>query len=219
MRTSVKALYTVVGLSAVLSSGCASIMSGRHQEVTFQSNPDGATVTVAGRTIGKTPITTALEKKSGQPLIFSKDGYKPVSMTLETRMNSWFWGNIVVGGLIGSSTDGITGSVYEYSPSQYMVSLSPEGSSLLESKTSQSDRQKAKEYIVMGYKDIMADLHRGDGQYLTSLFGLLKIPSDRTEDAIKKLRALEEVYRVIPEFADHVLDLYLPAGTDKGGML
>src|SRR5437879_2243237 len=132
---------------ALGATGCASIVSGRHQEMSFVSNPDGATVSISGRTIGKTPITTTLTKQSGQTLIFSKDGYKPLSMSLETRMDGWFWGNIVLGGPIGSTIDGLSGAVHEYSPSQYMVTLQPEGTSQLESKTSLSERQKAKEFI------------------------------------------------------------------------
>ena len=184
-------------------------MSGRHQEVTFQSNPDGALVTVAGRVIGKTPITTALEKRSGQAIIFSKDGYKQVSMSLETRLNSWFWGNIVCGGLIGSSTDGINGAVYEYSPSQYMVSLPPEGSTSIDSKTSEPVRQKAKDFIVINYQDIVVDLRKGEGQYMTSLMDMLKIPSDAKDQAIKKIRGLSEAYTNISEFADHVVEIYV----------
>jgi len=49
------------GLAAIFLSGCASIMHGTHQDLTFQSNPDNATVTVGGRVIGKTPITTSLK--------------------------------------------------------------------------------------------------------------------------------------------------------------
>src|SRR5947209_8372722 len=97
-----------------IATGCASIMHGGHQELTFNSNPDGATVTVGGRVIGKTPITTSLKKEPGQTLEFSKDGYKPLTMRLETSLDSWFWGNIVLGGFFGSTTDGISGAAHQY---------------------------------------------------------------------------------------------------------
>jgi len=197
---------------AVLSlgiCGCASIMSGRFQEMSFQSNPDGATVTISGKVIGKTPLTTTLKKDSGQSLVFTRDGYKPLSMRLDTRLDSWFWGNIVLGGVIGSSTDGITGAVHEYSPSQYMVTLQAEGTTAVESKVSEPARQKAKEFIVMGYKDIIGDLRKGEGQYLTSLLGMLNVPTEGKDDAIKKIKGLSEAYNSIPEFADHVIEIYI----------
>ncbi len=196
-------------LMAGLMSGCASIMSGTSQQLSFQSNPDEATVTVNGRVIGKTPVSTSMKKASGQSLVFEKEGYKPLSMALETRLNSWFWGNIVLGGVVGSTTDGISGAVYEYSPSQYMVTLQPEGTSQMDSKTSLTDRQKAKEFIVVGYKNIVSDLNKGEGQYLSSLLRLLKVAPDQNDQAAKKILALSNVYTDIPEFADRVIELYM----------
>lgn len=188
--------------------GCASIVSGGSQAVTFNSSPDGATVTLNGLAIGKTPITTTIKKKSGQSMVFSKDGYKPITMQLETRMNGWFWGNIVFGGFIGSTTDGLSGAVNEYSPSQYMVSLQPDGSGSMETKTAIEPRQKAREFILIGYKDIVADLNKGEGQYLNSLLEILKVPEEGKEEAVKKLKALSQVYTNILEFADRVTEMY-----------
>src|ERR1035441_4413115 len=142
-------LFVTAATIALALSSCATIMSGSSQDLSFNSSPDGATVTAGGRVIGKTPITTRLSKESGQTLVFSKDGYKSITMRLDTTMNGWFWGNIVLGGPIGSTTDGITGAVHEYSPSQYMVTLTPEGASHLEEKTSLSANQKTKEFVVV----------------------------------------------------------------------
>ena len=85
-------------------------MDGTSQEMTFQSSPEEVTVTVSGRVIGKTPITSRLDKKSGRSVVFSKDGYRPVTMELTTTLDPWFWGNIVLGGFIGSTTDGFNGA-------------------------------------------------------------------------------------------------------------
>jgi hypothetical protein len=196
-------------LTASLFGGCASIIDGTTQEVSFNSTPDGATVTLDGRVIGKTPVSISIKKKSGQALVFSKDGYKTVTMQLETRMNSWFWGNIILGGVIGSTTDGISGAINEYSPSQYMITLQQEGVTSLESKTITSDNQKAKEFIMLTYKNIVSDLNKGEGQYQTSLFEILKISKGDQAEARKKIRALSEAYSNIPEFADRVIALYL----------
>src|SRR5450759_2997518 len=130
-------------------------------------------------------------------------------MQLETRMDSWFWVNIVLGGFIGSTTDGISGAINEYSPSQYMVTLQQEGTGPLESNTATDAKQKAKEYIVLTYKNILSDISNGGGQYLTSLFELLKIPKEGQGEATKKIHALSDAYSNIPEFADRVIELYL----------
>lgn len=203
------ALTTLVA-TFFLFNGCATIMSGSSQQVSFQSNPDGATVNVGGRIIGKTPITTALKRVKGQQLTFEKEGYKPLSMQLETRMNSWFWGNIVLGGLIGSTTDGLSGAVDEYAPSQYMVTLQPTGTATLDSHTSQTQSQRVKEFVVTAYRDVSTDIKKGSGTYLNSLYDLLKIKPEQSTETLKRLRALLDAYPNIADFADRVGDLSVP---------
>lgn len=189
-------------------SACASIITGTSQEVTFNSNPDEATVLVSGRVIGKTPVTTSIKKQSGQSLVFEKEGYKPLTMQLETHLNPWFWGNIVLGGFIGSTTDGLSGAVHEYSPNQYMVTLQPAGTGSLETQTAISERQKRRDYIVTNYDRLIDDLQKGAGEHLTSLLSLLNVSANQTESAIKRIRALSEAYPGIIEFADHVIEAF-----------
>ena len=189
--------------------GCASIMHGTSQEITFQSSPEDVTVTVNGRVIGKTPITSRLDKESGQAVVFSKDGYKPVTMELATTLDPWFWGNIVLGGFIGSTTDGINGSVHQYSPSQYFVTLTPQGISSVENATLKSQREKAKEFIVGHYTNLLASLSQGGGEDFSALMGLLNVSKEKEADALRKIRALYEVYTDAPAFADQVVVLYL----------
>lgn len=197
-------------LALVALAGCASIISGRTQEVSFVSNPEGATVTVNGRIIGKTPLTVNLQKEKGQSLVFSRDGYKTLSMQLETNIDGWFWGNIVLGGLIGSTTDNVNGSMYKYAPSQYMVTLEPDGTTKIDGKPTLSDKQKAKEYIVVAYKSLIEELTKHDrGEYVRSLLNILKIPDAQQTDAIIKIRALSEAYQDIPVFADRVVEMFL----------
>jgi hypothetical protein len=188
-------------------TGCASIMSGTSQDLTFNSNPDDATVTVGGRVIGKTPITTRLTRESGQTLTFSRDGYKPITMRLETTLNGWFWGNVLLGGFFGSTTDGMSGALHEYSPSQYMVTLAQEGATALEEKPSLSNRQKTKEFVVVSYRELVKDLQMGKGPYLASLLDLLAVKPEEKPATITKLKALVTAYPDIPEFADRVTDL------------
>jgi hypothetical protein len=205
-----KIYVTIPLLLASLYSlcGCASIISGTQQEVSFYSTPDGAEVQVSGKTLGKTPLTTTLPKKAGQSLVFSKPGYKPLRMSLTTQMDSWFWGNILIGGVVGSTTDSLSGAVDLYSPSQYIVTLNPENTTVLEEKASLSDLQKAKEYIVTNDKEVRADFHAGYGSYVVSLLELLKIKPEEKEEAIKKIQTLAALDLSSAEFAQQVTDLY-----------
>lgn len=194
-------------LSVTLWQGCASIVSGSTQTVSFTSNPEGATIELDGRTLGKAPLSITLKKRSHQRITATLPGYKTVTLPLETRQNGWFWGNIVIGGFIGSTTDGVTGAVNEYSPSNYMISLPREGSAPIEGMGRQTDSQKIKEFIFAGYRQIAEDLRRGKGEYRDSLLSLLKVPTEERDVAAKKLAALLEAYPDIPQFAERAMDL------------
>jgi len=219
----IESILTIIMCTAMLG-GCSTMMSGATQEVSFQTSPEDVVVTVTARVrgdgpeyawhdtsriLGKTPLTLQLDKADGQSVVFSKDGYKPVTMKLTTTLDSWFWGNIVFGGVIGSLTDSMSGAVNEYSPSQFFVTLTPDGVSRIENSTLKSQRDKAKEFIVGRYTNLMTNVSQGGGEDFNALMVLLKIEKTQQADALRKIRALFEVYTDAPAFADHVIALYL----------
>jgi RNase P/RNase MRP subunit p29 len=204
-----KRLALVIVIVSLFQHGCASIISGTTQEMTFQSNPEDVVVTISGKVVGKTPTTVQLDKKSGQSVVFSKDGYKPITMQLESGMDPWFWGNIVLGGVIGSTTDGISGAVHKYSPNQYFVTLQPEGTNRVDGPTTKSQKDKAKEFIVANYERLAEEIKNGEGDNLAALNSLLNIPTDQQEDSLKKMRTLSEVFTDPPTFADQLSALYI----------
>jgi len=190
-----------------LANSCATIVSGTTDEMSFNSEPQGVEVTVGGKIIGKTPLTVQLDKKSEQIVEFNLEGYKRQTRSLTTTMDGWFWGNIVLGGPIGSTTDGISGSVNEYSPNQYYVTMVADSSNPVNSIT--SEKSKVKEFIIISYTQIIRDLAIGEGEYLVSLVAILKIEDSNRSESIKKIKSLSEVYSVIPEFAEQVTNYFL----------
>jgi hypothetical protein len=130
-------------------------------------------------------------------------------MQLESGMDPWFWGNIVLGGFIGSTTDGISGAVIKYSPNQYFVTLQPEGTNSVDGPTTKSQKDKAKEFIVANYDSLIADIKKGSGDNVTALNSILNIPEDQQEDSLRKMRTLSEVFTDPPTFADQLSALYI----------
>ncbi len=193
-------------MTGFFASGCATIVSGTSQDVSFQSQPDGATVTLDDRAIGKTPVNVTIKKEDGQRIKFDKPGYKQKEMRLETNLNPWFWGNVLFGGLVGSTTDGLSGAAREYQPNHYFVTLEPDDNNPLLSSVKK--RMKVKEYIVMAYLNIKQDMSKGNGEYLESLLKLLSVPKEQSNDALRKLRSLSDLYKDIPTFADQVIAFY-----------
>ena len=78
-----------------LASSCTTIMSGKTQEMTFDSEPQGVEVNVSGKVIGRTPTTVQLDKKKDQTLTFSLEGYKTQTRNLATTVDPWFFGNVI----------------------------------------------------------------------------------------------------------------------------
>jgi PEGA domain len=206
------------GLAFIFLTGCASIISGRHQAVTFTSNPDDAVVTIDGRQIGKTPITAQLERKGGaQVVTISKDGYKTATFQLHSTVNGWFFGNLIIGGLLGSSTDSSTGAINAYSQDMFNFSLTPIGDSMMPQKT------EIKTYVIANYKNLIEELNIRPSEvdpkahqttvvetpkpYLKALFALMKVKQDQEEYFTQAIKKLADANQDIVVFADQVTNL------------
>jgi hypothetical protein len=109
---------------AMALSGCATIFKGQSQEVSISSEPAGAVVTItnlAGERVhvGETPVTLKLKRGAGYfksevyTLTFAKPGFAPEQLTLRGSTNGWYFGNLLIGGLIGMlAVDPVTGAMY-----------------------------------------------------------------------------------------------------------
>jgi hypothetical protein len=117
-----KRLFSIL-LSVVVISGCATIIKGTSQTVSINSNVSGAEVIVNGQRVGTTPFTGPIERKSGTTVTLQKTGYQTKTVTMTTEIESVFWGNIIIGGVLGSTTDLTTGAMYYYAPATLQIDL------------------------------------------------------------------------------------------------
>lgn len=200
----------VAAISSLLLTGCASIVDGNSQPLSFNSNPDGATVYINGGAVGKTPVTITAKRKSGtQSLRFTKEGHKDIEISLISNINPWFFGNILTGGLLGSTTDGLSGAAFRYEPNSYMVTLPAADDAPLSDATSFTQKQQIVNFIVAGYPILIKELNLQSGQYVSSLLALAKVTDEQQPDVTKRLKALSDAYTTIPEFADKAADMLL----------
>jgi len=122
------------GIAALLTAGCASIISKSDWPMTFNSNPSGAEIVVtdsSGKEIhrGTTPTTLTLHAASGffsgarYDVEVKLSGYNATKGSVSANINGWYWGNILLGGIIGMLiVDPATGAMFEL-PEQYTVNL------------------------------------------------------------------------------------------------
>ncbi len=121
-----KIISSTMALCFLISMySCATIVSGRTQNVPVVSNPSGAIVTV-GTQKQMTPATFILDKKQEYVVRVEKEGYESVEIIMKKGISGWIWGNIVfglIGGPIGVVIDISNGSATKFVPSPIEVNL------------------------------------------------------------------------------------------------
>lgn len=190
----------VVGIA-----GCATIAGGgKTQTVTFNSEPPEANVSISGQVIGKTPVTVSLERKSNQTITFEKAGYKPFTTSFATKINPWFFGNIILGGVFGSTTDAASGAMYEYSPNAYYATLVPDQPFGLSASKPRDIRQ----FVVASGPSIRLHIAAGEGEHLSALLVMIGTTEANRAQAIAALQRLSQATRDDLEFANKIIELY-----------
>lgn len=116
---------SIVAALIISVSGCASIIGQSSYPVTIKSTPEGTHFVLKnakGEAIhtGETPATVTLDSSSGYfqrgayTIVFSKEGYADQTIPLSSSLNGWYWGNILLGGLIGMLiVDPATGAMWK----------------------------------------------------------------------------------------------------------
>ena len=129
MRYAIILFSALIFLSAVLLMGCASIIHGTKQNISFQSSPQGAMVEVTdamGFSFGScdTPCTLELKRKQEYKVTIFKPGYDPVEVVIKKYTDGWIFGNILLGGIIGLIVDYSNGAAYRLTPGEVESTLS-----------------------------------------------------------------------------------------------
>lgn len=117
--------FIVVG-----STGCATILAGKSQTVTVNTNPPGARCELIreGRVIGTVEHTpgalTLIKSKHDIDVLCRKDGFTESKGFADSGIEGATFGNIVLGGLIGWGIDSAVGADNKY-PEVLNVNLVP----------------------------------------------------------------------------------------------
>lgn len=103
----------------LVATGCSSIIDGRSQTISFNTNPAGANcvLTRNGLTIGnvQTPGGILVEKtKHNIQVVCAKEGYEDSTAMLKSGVAGATFGNIILGGGIGWAIDSASGADNKY---------------------------------------------------------------------------------------------------------
>lgn len=127
-----KKLFFVL-LTALILSGCATVINGSKTKVDFISEPSGAVVIVDGNQIGQTPLYDYKIKNRTKEVSFKLEGYDLLSYKVPSKTNIIYLGNLTfsfVGiflsspalacvGVVGILTDLASGATRKITQTEY----------------------------------------------------------------------------------------------------
>jgi len=124
-----KILLGFVLVSFMILTGCASIFSGNPSMLNIMTNPENATVTIKGSQSGEkiiqhTPCSISLNKSSDYMVNIELAGYQSDNIIIRREIAGWFWGNILLGGVIGMVIDYSTNNMWTHAPTAINLDLS-----------------------------------------------------------------------------------------------
>lgn len=162
--------FNILILISIILTGCATIFSGKTDEIYFSTNADPVKVYIDGLNVGDTPLKVAVEKKIGEGRLvrFEKEGYKTQEFNLRNKFDAIAIldiSSIIISGGI----DVLTGAMMEYSPRQYHVEM------LADDKVSlgnQSKQIQFASFVLTNAEAIKESLAAGGGEALDVLLML-----------------------------------------------
>jgi hypothetical protein len=108
----------IIGAVALVSltmiSGCASIANGKTQKIDVSaSNGQNITGNVDGKTFNA-PSVVIVDRANMDKVLRVDNPECEKEVALKKTVSPMFFGNILIGGLLGSTTDNATGSMWQY---------------------------------------------------------------------------------------------------------
>lgn len=108
---------TSLAIAILMLSGCASVMTHDQQSINVTaSNNQPIDVTVDDKTTSAPGAVVILRDGKDKVVRTSADGCDSAT-PIKKSVTPVFFGNIVIGGLLGSTTDASTGKMWDYQDS------------------------------------------------------------------------------------------------------
>ncbi|WP_232842844.1 adenosine deaminase [Psychrosphaera ytuae] len=114
MEKTMKALSLASVLAVSTLSGCATIATENNQNINVvTSNGKNVQVTVEGKTFQAPGLIQVTRDGSEKVITTSAEGCA-ASTAVTKKIEPMFFGNVIIGGVLGSSTDAGTGKMWNY---------------------------------------------------------------------------------------------------------
>jgi uncharacterized protein YceK len=125
-----KKFYLLLAV-AIMTSGCATLLTGTKDTISFSSNPQGAVVYKDGVELCRTPCSIPVKRTlNTEDIEFKLDGYDTRLLTLDKKFN--VVSVINLGSLFGWAVDAASGSLVKYGRKSYDLEMRMCSSSVYE---------------------------------------------------------------------------------------
>jgi len=137
-RTKMKEKLLVASLFFLVmwGSGCATVMTGKYQHIPVTSEPPGIKVRSGTGVSITTPGSFNLIRNQDHTLVAEYPPAEPQQVELKHKLQGWFWGNILLGGIVGGIVDAVSGASDELQPKSVYFDFTSAGQSVASRKRS-----------------------------------------------------------------------------------
>ncbi|UCF15398.1 MAG: hypothetical protein JSW59_18490 [Phycisphaerales bacterium] len=111
-----KPILTFLFFAFVFVTGCATITTGRYQNIPVTSEPSGVKVRSCTGVSLTTPGSFKLARNHNHTLVAEYPGYEPQQKELNHKLQGCFWRNTLICGVISGVVDLASGACYELHP-------------------------------------------------------------------------------------------------------
>lgn len=131
MKTKLLSIIICALALMLTTTSCATLFTKKTQEVNFKGIPgttivdkdkDKVVTEIGSNGFGVGKFSKQLKKKN---IVARKEGYAPKNYEMGTKIQGWFWGNLVFGGVVGMGIDAATGKMMKFSDKMIDVTLTP----------------------------------------------------------------------------------------------
>jgi len=118
-------------------------MNGSRQSVSFESEPSGANVAIAGNVVGQTPGKIELRRNASYALVFTKEGFELNTAYVSAKFDHFLEATLgnIWNLFIGFYVDTLSGGAFELEPTQVKVILTKSKDSPGQSQGTQPSKQ------------------------------------------------------------------------------
>jgi PEGA domain len=112
-------------MGLLMLSGCGFVLHGEKQDITFDSKPPGAAVTLDNRVQFVTPHTISIPRASSHQATFTKEGYDPQHISIK---HAFLIGPSIIGNIlplfpVGLAIDVMTGAAWGFEQDYVAVDM------------------------------------------------------------------------------------------------